>query len=132
VYALFFILQTFELCSKKKRRKTKIVKIDSMWLKKNKSSKLPYKPVHGLYSIEPSLPPSASQILSDPCRLQVLQRVEVRGRQPRVVEALRGREPMFRVDDQQLLDQVDGLFGDGGERFLESEFKNQLRSTLKT
>ena len=76
-------------------------------------------PVHGPNGIEPALPPSASQILSDPCRFKALQRVEVGGRQPRVLEALPGRESMLRVDDQQLLDQVDGLFGDSGKRFLQ-------------
>ncbi len=79
------------------------------------------------------MPPSASQILSDPGRLQVLQGVEVRGRQPRVLEALRGREAMLRVDNQQLLDQIDGLFGDGRKCFLEVEIQiwdYQLKSIL--
>jgi hypothetical protein len=35
-----------------------------------------------------------------------------------VFQALRGGEALLCVDDQQLLDEVDRLLGDGAERFL--------------
>jgi hypothetical protein len=35
-----------------------------------------------------------------------------------VFQALRGGEALLGVDDQQLLDEVDRLLGDGAERFL--------------
>ena len=65
-------------------------------------------PVHGLDGVEPALPPAAGQILADPDRLQVLQRVQVGRRQPAVLQALVGGEPATRVHVQQSRDAIDG------------------------
>ena len=85
-------------------------------------------PVHRFDGVEPTLPAPASQVLPDPGCFQILEGVEVGGGQPRVLQALRGGDAMFRVYHQELLDEVDGFLGHGAKRFLVEIAVDQLAS----